>query len=156
MPDNSLQVKQETRLLSRYIGLKTTKYITFVLLLSGGFLFNMTALYIALLELLLPALLHFLFSSTTKSMVPSFCLPHTMHKYHFTLDKYRAEKSANPILLFLLLFWQVSLNTMSYGIPWNIFPALLIICNIILRLIIPIAFRFLLHHHFMSLHTLEE
>lgn len=155
MSDITMQIRQETRLLSRYAGLIAAKYLTFVLLLFGFFCLGNNAVYIALLDLLLPRLLQYLFSSNQKNMAAPFLLTHTMQKYYFTIHKYQAEKCAAPILLLILLFWQTHLNTQPLAFPWRILPAFLVVCHVLSRLLTKTLFRLYLHRQFLSLHTLD-
>lgn len=149
-------IKKDIRLLSRYIGLKWARYIISALLIAGFYYFKLTALYLLFVTLLLPECFKFLLSYKKKDKKnrPS-SLKMTLKKYNFTLDKYNCEKYSQPLILILLFAWQVNLKGHSLPLPWQIYPAILFVTNVLARIIISPLFHLHLHRNFLNLNIDE-
>lgn len=150
------QTKQEIRTLSRFVGTLYARRITFVLLIPVFFPMFPSSQYLMLLTILLPLLLQAVFQKSGTDEEISPILPLTRQKYHFSASKYRAEKNAGSLLLLFLCIWQT--KTMSEGLSpiLRIYPAILVIANIIIRLGGTLCFRLYLHHQFTRLYTLDD
>lgn len=156
MSEETIQIKQETNMLSRFVGTIFAKWTTFILLIPAFFYVTPVSVYIMLLTLLLPLLFQAVLGDQNSDSNPPLLLTYTEQKYHFSPKKYRAEKNANPFLLLSLLIWQFTLPIADFPVPWRIYPGGLLVVNIIIRLIVTILFRLHLHNRFFHLNILDE
>lgn len=156
MDTNTRQLRQETRNLSRFMGTKIAKWITSLLLLPVFFVLAPSSEYLLALALLLPLLLQAVFRKSDSDSKAAPILTLTQEKYHYSDAKFRAEKRANPLLLLFLCLWQYTMMSSELSPILRIYPALLIIINIISRLTATLLFRLYLHYQFTRLNMLEE
>lgn len=156
MDNLTRKTKQEIRTLSRFIGTRYARWITFALLIPVFFPLFPSSQYIMLITILLPLLLRAVFqkSSTNPDREPT--LPLIRQKYHYSDAKYHAEKNTTPLLLLFLCIWQVRIMPTDLSPVLRIYPGILIIVNIITRLGGTLLFRFYLHFQFTQLHTLDD
>ena len=150
------QTKQEIRMLSRFIGSRFAKWITSVLLLPVFFSLAPSAEYFLLLTILLPLIMQIISKEISTETSSTSVLTLTRQKYHFSDAKYHAEKRANSLLLLFLCLWQYTLTRADLPSILRIYPAILIIANIISRLAGTWLFRLYLHLQFTSLNTLDD
>lgn len=155
MTENTLTLKQEVRMLSRYIGLLTAKYITFIVLVCIYFPFRPASAYLAIFTLFFPLILRFLFVENRQKTSESYILKQTMKKYHFSLLGYRAEKLANPLVLLFLLIWQAALNPKDISSIMKMVPSALLILNVISRILSGFLFQICLHHRLTNPESLD-
>lgn len=155
MTENTLRIKQEVRILSRYMGLLTAKYITFAVLVCLYFPFRPASAYLAIFTLFFPLILRYLFAESRQETSESYILKQTMKKYHFSLLRYRAEKFANPLVLLFLLIWQAALNPKDLSAMIKLVPSAILILNVISRILSGCLFQIRLHHRFTSLESLD-
>lgn len=156
MVTDTMQIKQETRILARFVGTIWAKWITFLLLIPANFALAPISVYLMALTALLPLTLQAVFGDKTAKTDSPIFLTQIKQKYHFSYQKYRAEKNANPLLLVFLCIWQYMLVPSGLPAFWRIYPGLLIMINIMTRLITTIIFRLTLHYRFLHLKMLEE
>ena len=147
-------IKRETAMLSRYIGFWVSRILTAVLALFSILYLSPSCVYIATLEFLLAPLLQIVMADN-KKREPEWQLPQTMAKYHFSYTRFRCEKIAAPILLLFIMTWQYALTRAEVAFPWNIFPAMLFVFNIVSRIIITLCFRIHLHNNFTIMKQLD-
>ena len=156
MDTNTRQLKQEIQALSRFMGARIARWITSALLLLVFFALAPSSDHILALTLTLPLLLQAVFQKSDTDAKPIPILTLTREKYHFSDAKFRAEKRAIPILLLVLCLWQYTLISTDLSPILRIYPAILIIINIISRLTATLIFRLYLHYQFTQFNMLEE
>ncbi|MCH5267125.1 MAG: hypothetical protein J1E62_02170 [Lachnospiraceae bacterium] len=146
-------IKREMAMLSRYIGFVAARFLTAALAMLSILRLSPSCAYIAVLGILLPMLLQAVINEDKKKE-PEWQLPKTMKKYHFSYIRYRCEQGAAPILLLFLAIWQYALTRSTLSSPWNIYPAMLFVLNIVSRIIIMLCFRIYLHFEFTNMKQL--
>lgn len=157
MMDNLTQkTKQEIRTLSRFIGARYARWITFALQIPVFFPLYPSSQYIMLVTILLPLLLRAVLQKSSTNINQEPALPLIRQKYHYTDAKYRAEKNTTPLLLLFLCIWQIQILSVNLSPVLRIYPGILLIANVIIRLGGTLLFRFYLHHQFTQLHTLDD
>ncbi len=157
MSDNK-NSSHELHIISRYLGILTSKYILFLLLILTLYPMKIIPAYILLAGIVFPAALKFAIydnSSDGKNdsiAIKDFTLYPTAKKYKFTYAKYRCE-SYNFILITILLFvWQFTLNKAGiFSYPKNIVPSFILIVYILSRFLGSILFKIKLHIDFMNM-----
>lgn len=151
---NSKKINNELSLISRYMGLKYSKYILLVLLIIVYYPMHMTSLYIFLASFFTPVILG-LNSSTRQNMrdgTEDFTLVYTAKKRNFTKQKYKNEYYGFIVTLFLLCIWQMNINYHdAYEMPLRAVPSLLIIIYITSGIIIGTFIKYKTKYNFMNL-----
>ena len=146
----------ELSIISRYLGLMTSKYIVFILLIVTLYPMNIIPGYILLACIVFPAGLSFAINDKNDHKydddITNLTLYPTAKKYKFSFIKYRCE-SYNFILIIVLLFvWQFTINKDNiFTYPKNIIPSFILIIYILSRFLANIIFRIKLHHDFMNM-----
>lgn len=156
MDSKTRKTKQEIRTLSRFIGTRYARWITFALLIPVFFPLFPSSQYLMLVTILLPLLLQAVFLKSSANMEFDPALPLIRQKYHYSDAKYRAEKNTTPLLLLFLCIWQIQIMPANLSPVLRIYPGILIIANIIIRLGGTLLFRLYLHQQFTRLHTLDD
>ena len=147
------KLNKEISLISRYAGLKYSKYTLLVLLAAIYFPMRITPAYIFLAAVLFPAFLGLSASiSQDKKQSGDFSLSYTADRYKFTMTGYKNEKYGYWLNCFLLLIWQASINLHNlYVFPLKIVPALIIIIYTFVRIITGIFVKYKIKYIFTSL-----
>lgn len=156
MDSMTRQTKQELRTLSRFMGTRYARWVTFALLLPVFFPMFPSSQYLMLVTILLPLLLQAVFQKSNAIIERDPTLPLMRQKYHYSDAKYRAEKNTAPLLLLFLCIWQIQIMPANLSPVLRIYPGLLIIANITIRLGGTLLFRLYLHHQFTRLRTLDD
>lgn len=153
---NSKKINNELSLISRYTGLKYSKYILMALIsiIIIYYPTSITPLYIFLASFLTPILLGLIDSTqhNTKDVTEDFILLYTAKKRNFTKQKYKNEQYGCVVTILLLFIWQININRQNiYEMPLKTAPALLIIIYITTRIIISIFIKYKIKYNFMNL-----
>ena len=147
------KINRELNSISRYMGLITSKYVIFVLLLITMFPMNIVPGYIFLAGLIFPVAFKFISEeNSSKKDVTDFTLHPTAKKYKFSYLKYKAEAFNFLLITLLLIVWQLVLhNTNVFSYPVNIIPSFMLIIYILSRFLGSLFFKIKLHHNFMNM-----
>ncbi len=151
---NSKKINNELSLISRYTGLKYSKYILLVLLIIVYYPMPATPFYIFLASFFTPVVLSLIDSThhDAKDATEDFILLYTARKHNFTIQKYKNEQHSYIITLFLLCIWQIKISCQDmYEMPLRAVPALLITVYISTRIIIKIFIKHKIKYNFMNL-----
>lgn len=151
---NSKKINSELSLISRYIGLKYSKYILFTLLIIVCYPMPITPLYILLVSFFMHIVLGLTDGThkAAKDATKDFILMYTAQKYKFTVQKYRNEQYGCIVTLFLLFIWQVIINIKGiYEMPLRAIPASLITIYVFTRIITGMVAKYKIRHNFMNL-----
>ena len=139
MSDNKSN-NHELHIISRYLGILTSKYIVFLLLVLTLYPMNVIPGYILLAGIVFPAALKFAIydnsadSKNDDNNIKDFTLYPTAKKYKFTYTKYRCESYNFILIMILLLIWQFTLDKSGiFSYPKNIVPSLILIIYILSR-----------------------
>ncbi|MBU5478217.1 hypothetical protein KQI69_03265 [Eubacterium sp. MSJ-13] len=153
---NKKKNNHELTVISRYLGLMTSKYIVFALLIITYYPMNIIPGYILLAGIVFPVALKFATDNDDNRKndddITKLTLYPTAKKYRFSSTKYRCE-SYNFILMIILLFvWQLTLNKNNvFSYPKNIIPSFILIIYILSRFLGNIIFKIKLHYDFMNM-----
>lgn len=153
---NKKKNKHELNIISRYLGLMTSKYIAFILLIITFYPMNIIPGYILLAGIVFPVALNFAIengnNNKTGDDITKLTLYPTAKKYKFSYTKYRCE-SYNFVLMIMLLFvWQFTINKDNiFDYPKNIIPSFILIIYILSRFLGNIIFKIKLHYDFMNM-----
>lgn len=157
MSDNKSN-NHELHIISRYLGILTSKYIVFLLLVLTLYPMNVIPGYILLAGIVFPAALKFAIydnsadSKNDDNNIKDFTLYPTAKKYKFTYTKYRCESYNFILIMILLLIWQFTLDKSGiFSYPKNIVPSLILIIYILSRFLGSILFKIKLHIDFMNM-----
>lgn len=153
---NSKKINNELSLISRYTGLKYSKYILMALIFIVIIYYpnSITPLYIFLASFFIPIVLELVKSThqDTKDDIQDFILLYTAKKRNFTKQKYKNEQYGCIVTILLLFIWQFTINRQNiYEIPLKTIPSLLIIIYITTRIIISIFIKYKTKYNFMHL-----
>lgn len=150
---NSKKLNKEISLISRYAGLKCSKYILLVLLAIVYFPMRTTPAYIFLAAVFVPLFFGLAASiSQTQHVEETPALPYTAMKYNFTITRYKNEKYGYLLNCFLLLIWQADININSlYIMPLKNVPAFIIIVYTLTRIITGIFIKYKIKYDFINL-----
>ncbi len=156
MDNLTRQTKQEIHVLSRFIGTRSARWITAILLLPVCFFLAPSAEYFLALTVLLPRILKLLLKKTDSGAASAPVLSQTLQKYHYSDIKYQAEKRTTPLLILFLCLWQCLLAPAGLHPILRIYPGIVIMVNIISRLTVTLLFRLYVHYQFITLNTLDD
>lgn len=148
------KISKELSLISRYASLKYSKYILIVLLLLMYFPFKTTPVYILFAVVTIPVISRFATGTARDASSPAqdFILLYTARKYNYTEAKYKNEKKRYYLSIFLLLAWQIKINSGNYyNMPLKAVPSMLIIIYISVQVIIGIFVKYKTRYNFMHL-----
>lgn len=147
------KLNKEISLISRYAGLKYSKYTLLVLLAVVYFPMRITPAYIFLAAVFFPAFSGLSASiSQDKKQNKDSTLPYTASRYKFTITGYKSEKYGYLLNCFLLLVWQININLHNlYVFPLKIVPALIIIIYTFVRIITGIFVKYKIKYDFTNL-----
>ncbi|MCI9079181.1 MAG: hypothetical protein HFH68_09710 [Lachnospiraceae bacterium] len=150
---NSKKLNKEISLISRYAGLKYSKYVLLVLLALIYFPMRATPAYIFLAAVFAPLFLGLAASiSENQHDTEEFALPYTAGKYNFTITRYKNEKYSYLINCFLLLLWQADINLHNiYTVPLKTVPAFIIIVYTLVRIITGTFIKYKIKYGFTNL-----
>ena len=150
---NSKKLNKEISLISRYAGLKCSKYILLMLLAIIYFPMRTPPTYIFLTAVFAPLFLGLAASiSQNQQDTEEFVLPYTAGKYNFTMTKYKNEKYGYLLNCFLLLLWQADINLHNlYTMPLKTVPAFIIIVYTLVRIITGIFIKYKIKYDFTNL-----
>lgn len=154
MKPTASRISREMKMLSRYMGMKISRYVICVLLMLCYAALSPVCMYIAFTSLILPPLIHVLISSGKKENT-AFHLQNTMERFRFTKKKYQSENIATPILIFFMLAWQYILSMGDNPMPWKVVPGFLLCVMILLRIVITLIVKLYIHKQFTSLKALD-
>ncbi len=150
---NRKKLNKEISLISRYAGLKCSKYVLLVLLAIIYFPMRTTPAYILLAAVFAPLFFSFATSiSQNQKITEESALPYTASKYSFTITRYKNEKYGYLLNCFLLLIWQANINLHSlYAMPLKTVPAFIIIVYTLVRIITGIFIKYKIKYDFTNL-----
>lgn len=150
---NSKKLNKEISLISRYAGLKYSKYVLLMLLAVIYFPMRTTPAYIFLAAVFVPLFFELAASISQKQQVTEeFALPYTASKYNFTITRYRNEKYGYILNCSLLLIWQANINLHNlYIMPLKTVPAFIIIVYTLVRIITGIFIKYKIKYDFINL-----
>lgn len=153
---NNKKINNELSLISRYTGLKYSKYIFMILIFIVVIYYptRITPLYIFLASFFIPIVLELIESTrqNTNDDIQDFILLYTAKKCNFTKQKYKNEQYGCTVTILLLFIWQLTINRQNiYEMPLKIIPSMLIIIYITTRIIISIFIKYKIKYNFMHL-----
>ena len=150
---NYKKLNKEISLISRYAGLKYSKYVLLMLLAIIYLPMRTTPAYIFMAAVFAPLFLGLAASiSQNQECAEEFALPYTAEKYNFTITRYRNEKYGYLLNCFLLLLWQADINIHSlYIMPLKTVPAFIIIVYTLVRIITGIFIKYKIKYDFTNL-----
>ncbi|MDE7051400.1 MAG: hypothetical protein K2O92_00615 [Lachnospiraceae bacterium] len=150
---NSKKLNKEISLISRYAGLKYSKYVLLILLAIIYFPMRTTPTYIFLAAIFTPMFLGLVASiSQNQQDTEEFALPYTAEKYNFTTTRYKNEKYGYLLNCFLLLLWQANINLHNlYIMPLKTVPAFIIIVYTLVRIVTGIFIKYKIKYGFINL-----
>lgn len=152
MPD-SKKLNKEISLISRYTGLKYSKYTLIVILALIYFPMGTTPVYILLAVAAVPPFLGLVASiSPDAGAKEGACLPYTAGKYKFDITRYKNEKYGYILNCSFLLLWQVKISLYNlYSMPLKAIPAMIIIIYTLVRIITGIFIKYKIKYNFTNL-----
>jgi len=150
---NSKKLNKEISLISRYAGLKYSKYTLIVILAFIYFPMGTTPVYILMAAAAVPAFLGLVKNISQDAVEKEgVSLPYTAEKYKFGITRYKNEKYGYISNCFFLLLWQAKINLYdSYSMPLKAIPAMIIIIYTLVRIITGIFFKFKIKYDFTNL-----
>ena len=145
-------VNKELRLISRYRGLRQSRFVLAAMLLLALAVTRPVPLYFFLLLCIFPAMLrHALRSSARARLTALSVLTETAERYHFSYISYLAESYCIYLIIPLFPVWQYAFTKAGIPMPKGIlpitFPAAYLLCRIVLSQIYYLKMR----HDFLSL-----
>ena len=151
---DSKKLNKEISLISRYAGLKYSKY-TLVLMLAFIYLQmgSTTPVYILMVAVSVPAFLGLAASiSPDHKSKEGLLLPYTAGKYKFDITRYKNEKYGYISSCLLLLLWQAKINLYGlYSMPLKAVPAIVIIIYTLVRIITGVFIKYKIKYGFINL-----
>lgn len=152
MVDKLKQMNYELYMVSRHRSLIITKYYIFSALAFAFFYASAKAYPLIPLNIIISYLLLLLFNKVLflnrQIKSEDFLLTTLIEKYHYTTQACSTNSNAFTAFIVVLMFWQLMQNKRSFPETfYSIYPCLLIVSSLILRIVFFIFYRFKLQRN---------